>query len=413
MTALTEPFEPGSTLKPFYAARLLERDLASPGEVIETFNGTYEIHGRVINDIHKAERMTLAEVIRFSSNVGIARFAERLTDGDMYELLRDLGFGTPSGLPYPSEAAGTLRAPRQWSPQSHASHAIGYELSVTPVQLSVAFSSLANGGTVVAPALIQEITDSDGHVVYAHRPQMLRRVFERGTVNTLLPMLESVVDSGTATDAALGTFSLAGKSGTARKALGGRYGGLQYTSTFVGLFPARDPQYVVLAKIDNPRKESIYGGKVAAPVAKAVIEGALAARDASLDWEQLAPQKALLASIPGPPATADAPVGSMGTDTTRDNGGAPPAVPTRTEPLPEPEPRPPVTFDLSQPIEEDKRPRGTATVPDVRGLPLRTAARVLHTAGFRVQVIGGHGGATRPPAGAVASAGSLVRLQRP
>ena len=408
-TALIEPFEPGSTLKPFYAARLLERDLAMPNEVIETFNGRFEVDGRVINDVHKAARMTLAEVIRFSSNIGIARFAERLSDGEMYELLRDLGFGTPTGVPYPSEAAGTLRDPRSWSRQSHASHAIGYELMVTPLQLAVAYTALATGGVVVSPALIQEITDSEGTVVYTHRPRVLRRVFEEKAVNTLLPMLESVVDSGTATDAALGTFSLAGKSGTARRTLNGRYGNQLYTSTFVGLFPARDPQYVVLAKIDNPRNESIYGGKVAAPLAKAVIEGALAARDASLDWEDLAPQKAELTPAPGADVEGD-PAGpgvwadSSGTET--------PRVPL-IDSTPEPEPKPPVRFDLSQPLKEEKQPVRTVTVPDVHRLPLRVAVRALHAAGLRVQIVAGSGGATRPPSGTSLRSGSLVRLQRP
>lgn len=409
-TALIEPFEPGSTLKPFFAALLLERGLARPDEIIDTFNGKYETHGRVISDVHKAERMTLAEVIRFSSNVGIARFAERLTDGEMYQLLRDIGFGTPTGLPYPSEASGTLRHPRHWSSQSHASHAIGYELSVTPLQLAVAYTALANEGSVVAPALIQEITDSDGSVVYTHRPQILRRVFESRTVGTLLPMLESVVDSGTATDAALGTFSLAGKSGTARRTSGGRYGESMYTSTFVGLFPARDPQYVVLAKIDNPRNESIYGGKVAAPVAKAVIEGALAARDASLDWEQLAPQKAALVTVP---ALADTSFVAAG-ETLRDEAGLLVPLVTLVDSVAEPEQLPPVTFDLSRPLKEEKQPPRIVPVPDVHGLPLRVAVRRLHAAGFRVQVMGGsHGGTTRPPAGTALGTGSLVRLQRP
>ncbi len=405
-TALIEPFEPGSTLKPFYAARLLERDLAMPNEVIETFNGRFEIDGRVINDVHKAARMTLAEVIRFSSNIGIARFAERLTDGEMYELLRDLGFGTPTGVPYPSEAAGTLRDPRSWTRQSHASHAIGYELTVTPLQLAVAYTALATGGVVVSPALIQEIADSEGNVVYTHRPRILRRVFEEKAVNTLLPMLESVVDSGTATDAALGTFSLAGKSGTARRTRNGRYGNQLYTSTFVGLFPARDPQYVVLAKIDNPRSESIYGGRVAAPLAKAVIEGALAARDASLDWEELAPQKTELspatpADVEGDPAGSAAWVDSSRTE-----------VPL-IDSTPEPVPQPPVRFDLSKPLKEEKQPVRTVTVPDVHGLPLRVAVRALHAAGFRVQIVAGTGGVTRPPSGTPLRSGSLVRLQRP
>ena len=256
---------------------------------------------------------------------------------------------------------------------------------------------------------MQEITDSEGTVVYTHRPRVLRRVFDEKAVNTLLPMLESVVDSGTATDAALGTFSLAGKSGTARRTLNGRYGNQLYTSTFVGLFPARDPQYVVLAKIDNPRNESIYGGKVAAPLAKAVIEGALAARDASLDWEDLAPQKAELtpapgADVEGDPAGPAAWADSSGTET--------PRVPL-IDSTPEPEPKPPVRFDLSQPLKEEKQPVRTVTVPDVHGLPLRVAVRGLHAAGLRVQIVAGSGGATRPPSGTSLRSGSLVRLQRP
>jgi cell division protein FtsI (penicillin-binding protein 3) len=412
--ALTEPFEPGSTLKPFYAARLVERGLAKPDEQIETFNGRFEINGRVLTDVHKAHRMTLSEVIRFSSNIGIARFAERLSDGEMYELLRDLGFGTPSGLPYPSEAAGILRHPRNWTAPSHVSHAIGYELSVTPLQLAVAYTALANEGSVVAPALIQEIRDSDGGVVYTHRPQVLRRVFERTTVATLLPMLESVVDSGTATDAALGTFTLAGKSGTARRTVGGRYGASLYTSTFVGLFPARDPQYVVLAKIDNPRNESIYGGKVAAPLAKAVIEGALAAREASLDWELLAPQKAAMMPATAEVETEEVTTGPADSGTARDSspGATIPPEWIDSVPEPEPEPQPPVTFDLTRSLKEEKQPAGTASVPEVRGMPLRVAARALHAAGFRV-IVSGQGGGTQPPAGSTLRTGSLIRLQRP
>ncbi len=409
--ALIEPFEPGSTLKPFYAARLIERGLATPDEQIETFNGRFELNGRVLTDVHKASRMTLAEVIRFSSNIGIARFAERLSDGEMYELLRDLGFGTPTGLPYPSEASGQLSHPRNWTKPSHASHAIGYELSVTPLQLAVAYTALANEGTVVSPALIQEIRNSEGDVVYTHKPQVLRRVFQRTTVATLLPMLESVVDSGTATDAALGTFSLAGKSGTARRTVNGRYGASMYTSTFVGLFPARDPQYVVLAKIDNPGNTSIYGGKVAAPLAKAVIEGALAAREASLDWEQLAPQKASLVSAPTGEGSEES-SRADGAGTPRDSSLGSPLPASWIDSTPDPEPQPPVTVDLTQPPKEDKQSAAEARVPDVHGMPLRVAVRTLHGAGFRV-AIGGQGGGTQPAAGSMLRTGSLVRLARP
>ncbi len=414
VSALIEPFEPGSTLKPFYAALLLERGLAEPDEEIETFNGRWEINGRVINDVHREARMTLANVIRFSSNVGIARFSERLSDADMYQLLRDIGFGTPTGVPYPSEASGTLRHPRYWSKQSHASHAIGYELTVTPLQLATAYTALANNGQIVSPALIQEIVDADGKIVYEHQPQVLRRVFQRSTVEQLLPMLESVVDSGTATDAALGTFSMAGKSGTARRTVGGRYGDMLYTSSFVGIFPARDPQYVILAKIDNPKNESIYGGKVAAPLAKAVIQGALAARDASLDWGQLVPQKELsppqsIALLPEEPVASDV------VENEEADAPAPLTSSMPTIPSSEIAERPPVTFDLSKPVDlvvpEVKRTEGV--VPDVGGLTLRAAVRELHKAGYRVRLVTGEGGVTTPSAGSPLRTGSIVRLRRP
>jgi cell division protein FtsI (penicillin-binding protein 3) len=409
--ALLDPFEPGSTLKPFLAARLMERGLARPDDEVDTFNGHLELHGRTVSDLHKAERMTLSDVIRYSSNVGIAQFAERLSDGELYELLRDLGFGSPTGLPYPSETSGRLQHPRKWTVQSKVSHAIGYELSVTPLQLAVAYTALATGGTVMAPALIEEIRDAEGRVVYAHRPQALRRVFEQRTVDQLLPMLESVVDSGTATSAALGTFALAGKSGTARRTFQGRYREAWYSSSFVGLFPARNPQYVVLAKIDNPRHESIYGGRVAAPVAKAVIEGALAAYDASLDWSKLAPQKA--APAPALATRADQSTGAVAE--VAPETGAVSVTPSvaLVDSAREPDPRPPATFDVGRSLEPDKPDRRVVEVPDVRGLPLRVAARVLHDAGFRVHVVAGGGSVTRPPPGTSLATGSVVRLARP
>lgn len=410
VSALVEPYEPGSTLKPFFAARLLERNKARPDEVIETFNGKYEVAGRVITDVHKAPRMSLRDVIRFSSNVGIARFVERLGDGDMYEMLRDLGFGTPTGVSFPSEASGTLRSPKYWSGQSHASLSIGYELAVTPLQLATAYGALANDGFVTAPTLIKEIRDADGAVVYSHRPLALRKVFTSQAIETVLPMLESVVDSGTAVDAGLATFTLAGKSGTARRTVNGAYGHMTYTSSFVGIFPAQRPQYVVLAKVDNPRTESIYGGKVAAPLARAVLEGALAARDAALDWSALVEQRKPVDIARGADAASVAAAGTVPGDTVPTRRGEPPIDTTLN-----PDPNPPTRFDVSKPIREIAQPKRLVTIPNVSGLPLRVAVRQLHRAGLEVIVAPGTngGGITRPAAGSAVQAGSLVRLARP
>jgi cell division protein FtsI (penicillin-binding protein 3) len=406
--AFIEAYEPGSTLKPFYAARLLEFGKATPDEMIATYNGKYEVNGRVITDVHKAKAMSLSDVIRFSSNVGIARFAERLSDAEMYEMLRDLGFGTATGVPYPSESGGRLREPRSWSLQSHASHAIGYELSVTPLQLAAAYSALANGGMLVEPALVKEIRDAEGRVVYAHQPRTLRRVFTEAAARAVIPMLESVVDSGTAIDAGVTTFSLAGKSGTARRTLNGRYGAAMYTSTFVGIFPARDPQYVVLAKIDNPREESIYGGKVAAPLTRAVIEGALAAQDASLDWTQLASQRKEV-EMPTPGAVVA--TGTLDADSSTARDTTTPRVPL-VDSTPDPDPVPSVSFDLSQPLRPKEPAARTVQVPDVRGLPTRVAVRQLHRAGLAVLLVPGNGSVTQPSAGSAVRSGTIVRLTR-
>src|SRR4030095_177062 len=175
-TAIIEPYQPGSTLKPFIAAALLARNKARVDEVIETYNGTYKTFGRTIHDVHAAARLSLADVIRFSSNIGIVRFAERLTRREQYEALRDFGFGTPTGITYPLESAGLLREPSFWGPQSPASLAMGYEISVTPLQLALAYGSIANGGELLEPLLVKEVRDLDGKVIYSAKRRVVRRV---------------------------------------------------------------------------------------------------------------------------------------------------------------------------------------------------------------------------------------------
>lgn len=402
-TAVTEPFEPGSTLKPLYAGALLERGLARVDEVIDTYHGRYTVAGRTITDVHKADRLSLADVIRFSSNVGIARFSERFTNRQMYELLRDYGFGTPTGMTYPTEAAGTLRDVRRWSAQSHASLAIGYEIAVTPLQLAIAYAALANGGKLMQPAIVKAVFDADGREIYHHQPRVVRQVLTRETTATLRRILESVVDSGTATDAELSTFDLAGKSGTARRTSGGRYGHGTYTSSFVGIFPSRDPQYVVLVKIDNPQA-TYYGGKAAAPVARNVIEAAIASRNVALDRRTLAEQRTRVTPAERPPVESVAVAGALASDSSP--VAAVPLVDDTTEPAV----RPPVQFDLTKPLREPPRADTLVRIPDVAGLPLRVAVRELHRVGLRVAIAGSGGGTTLPAAGAFTRAGSLVRL---
>jgi cell division protein FtsI (penicillin-binding protein 3) len=405
-TALTEPFEPGSTLKPFIAAALLARNRVRASDAVDTRDGTLTIEGRTVHDVHRGEgRMTLAQVLKWSSNVGIVRFADRLTPREQYETLRDFGFGAPTGATYPSEAAGTLRPPERWSRQSPASLAMGYEIAVTPLQLAAAYATFANGGELLEPALVKEIRAPDGTLRYRHSRRVARRVMTPAVADRVREMLVDVVTGGTAVEADLSTFLLAGKTGTARRTVNGRYVAMQYYATFAGLFPADRPQFVIVVKLDSP-KDAFFGGSTAAPVSRAVLEAALAARDAALDRRALADVSARRQTAAGrtePAGTVAKADDGPGTGRVRLAGA--PARPSSPRPvivrLPNRGARPP-----------HRAPR---SIPDVGGFEIRDAVRALHEAGFRVHLARGSVGiasATSPTAGTVAPAGSIVRLSR-
>ena len=395
-TALTEPFEPGSTLKPFVAAALLEKRKARADEVVSTHGGRWTRDGRTITDVHREDRMTLTEVIRFSSNIGIVQFAERLTPREEYEMLRDAGFGAPTGVPYPSEASGLLRHPRGWSRTSHASLAMGYELSVTPLQLAAAYASFANGGELVEPQLVREVRDADGAKVWTMSRRPVRRLMSPETSEIVRQMLEGVVSEGTASGADLATFAVAGKTGTARRVEGGRYAAGKYTATFVGLFPSNEPQYVLLVKLDNPQGE-YYGGTTAAPVSRVVLEAAIAARDASLDRGALASRSReanVAAARPSAESVAALAAANERVQASAHQGSVPYMVALTEKPAAAPA-------------------RRARAVPDVQGMPLRDAVHTLHRAGFRVQLVpGASNGATQPAPGTVLAPGATVRLSR-
>jgi cell division protein FtsI (penicillin-binding protein 3) len=400
-TAVTEPFEPGSTLKPFVAAALLDRRRARADEMISTYGGEMKIGARVITDLHKAKQLSLADVIRYSSNIGIVQFGARLSPRETFETLRDLGFGTPTGVPIPGEAGGTLREPARWQAPSAASLTMGYEIAVTPLQLATAYTALANGGTVMQPHIIRDIRSADGELLYRARPRPLRRVFTESVANEVRSLLVSVVDSGTAVKADLATFRLAGKSGTARRTSQGRYVEGNYTASFVGLFPAEKPQYVVLVKLDSPRR-AFYGGEVAAPVSAVVLRAAIAARDAALDRGELADEKQEVAFAASDSNSA---ADSITSEPLAD-------IPTPdVAPFAEKTPRPAVTIELPVARRAISRPTGSTAVPQVGHLSTRRAVRALHSAGFRVTLSRSQSAPTIPAAGTMLPPGSIVKLR--
>lgn len=423
-TAISEPFEPGSTLKPFIAAALLARRKAHPEEVIATHNGVMQLERRVIRDVHKAPEMTLADVIRHSSNIGIVQFGDRLSQREKYELLRDLGFGTPTGVPLPAEASGTLREPRYWSRQTPASLMMGYEIAVTPLQLAAAYSTLANGGVLVEPQLIREVRSPEGDVLYRASPRHVRRIFTPEAADAVRAMLLSVVDSGTAMKADLANYKVGGKSGTARRVVGGRYAQGRYTASFVGVFPVNAPQYVVLVKLDDPQG-AIYGGQTAAPLTKVVLEAALAARDAALDRSSLAAAShGTLDSFVSVRRTPDGPDALNAAAVPKERPARVTPAPAETliaavpaarhsRALPRETTR---TFDVpvglvqASGVREPSRPR---PVPEVTGALVRDAVRMLHDAGFRVVLERGAAGRVVPAPGTMLEPGALVRIGVP
>lgn len=389
-TALTEPYEPGSTLKPFIAAWLLDHGRARVDEVVSGHNGRWDLNGRIIEDDHKAASFTFGDVLRYSSNIGIIQFAQRLTTREQYELMRDAGFGAPTGTTYPSESPGRLAPPSQWSQKTPASLAMGYEVLITPLQLATAYAAIANGGELLQPSLVKEIRTPDDKLMYRHSRRVVRRIMTPETARTMRTLLKGVTEGGTAAGAALATFDVAGKTGTAKVARNRHYVRGEYTASFVGMFPADEPQIVILVKLDSPRK-SIYGGKAAAPVSKTVLEAAIAARDAALDRAGLAKSPQRVAAAP----PADEPVRDVVESevvVTESAGSVPYEVSL------EPSPR------------AARVVAGPRTVPSVAGLSRRAAAHALHRAGFRVEFVRRDAAAQWPAAGAVAPAGSRVTV---
>lgn len=380
-SAFTETFEPGSLAKIFAAAALLTYNRVRPTERVSGENGHYRLPDRVVTDEHPLPSLTLADAIRVSSNIALVKFSSRLEPDEQYGVLRAFGFGAPTGVEFPAESPGRLRPPLEWSRPSSASLAIGYELAVTPIQLAAAYGAIANDGVLLQPTLIREVRGPNGTVRYRHAPEPVRRAVTPEVAARLRDLLRGVVEAGgTAERAALANFQLAAKTGTSRRVVDGRYASGQYTASFAALFPAADPQLVVVMKIDNPQKGSYFAAQTAAPVTRSMLEQALAARTVALDRARLA-NVAMTADHASDAAALQEPDGV-------------------------------VPYVVSWPhIPDTAEAQAEHAVPNVTGKPLREAARTLHRRGFKVSLKGwGVVHHTWPAAGDKAVAGSTVTV---
>ncbi len=262
--ALTDTFEPGSTMKPFTIATALESGKVRPDTVIQTAPGSFTIGSKTIHDAHPNGALTVEQVIQKSSNVGAAKIALGLPSQTLWQTLTNAGFGTPPHTGFPGEVSGRLRPAKNWKPIEQATISYGHGLSVNLVQLARGYTIFANDGELKPATLLKSNGAPAG-----------RRVVSTATALAVRHMLELAVQpGGTAPKAQVPGYRVAGKTGTAHKLEGRGYAN-KYVSSFVGFAPVSDPRLIVAVMLDEPSAGEYYGGTVAAPVFSMVMGGAL------------------------------------------------------------------------------------------------------------------------------------------
>jgi cell division protein FtsI (penicillin-binding protein 3) len=275
--AVTDAFEPGSTFKIFLIAAALEEALVHPDDLFYCENGKYKVMNHTIHDLKKFGWLSLAQILRFSSNIGAAKVSEKLGSSRFYHYIRSFGFGAPTELGLPGETTGLIRPPDQWTPVDLAAASFGQSLSVSATQLAMALGAVANDGLLMQPLLIKEVLDGQGRVVKQNHSRVVRRVISAATAERLKDLLADVLKpGGTGARAALAQYQAAGKTGTAQKSnhKSGGYEDDRYTASFVGFAPVTDPKILVVVVINEPQKGH-YGGVVAAPAFRRIAQQTL------------------------------------------------------------------------------------------------------------------------------------------
>lgn len=264
--AILDIYEPGSVFKVFVVAAALEEKVVGPKTTVFCENGHYKVHDRVFKEAHRKKYgyLTVEEVVCYSSNIGSAKIAEKVGKRKLYDYLINFGFGKKSGLGFTGESKGIVPTLKELTPVRFTTVAFGQGISINPVQTTMAFSAVVNGGYLLSPILVKKIVNEDGNVVYEKQKEIIRRVISQRTSDTLKSMLRKVVTYGTGKEAAIDGTTVIGKTGTAQKA-GNRGYTDKYFASFIGAFPEDRPKYVIYVGVDSP-KGIAYGGYVAGPI---------------------------------------------------------------------------------------------------------------------------------------------------
>ncbi len=343
--AVQEVYEPGSTFKIVTASAAIEEGVLRPTDLIDCTPGYLRFPGRVIRDEHRLGLATFEDVIVHSSNVGAVKAGQRVGAVRLERYMRRFGFGERIGPDFAGESRGVVFEAARLDDSALASVSMGYQVSATPLQMAAATSAIANGGLLVEPRIVRATIA--GGVRQVVEPTIRRRAILPETAATVTSLLEEVVRRGTARAAALERYQVAGKTGTAKKVVNGRYSETEFNASFVGFVPSRRPALTIVVVIDTPRGGEYYGGKVAAPVFRRIAEAAL--RELGVP-PTINPVPAVV--------VADASAG-------------------RARPVAVTELRPTLA-----------RLDGRPLMPDVRGLSGRTAVRILNGAGLTTRVTG-------------------------
>jgi cell division protein FtsI (penicillin-binding protein 3) len=272
--AVQDLYEPGSTFKIVTAGAAIEEKMIQPSDTIDVSAGLIRFGGRVINDDHRYKVLSFEDVIVKSSNVGAIKVGLKLGAERLGLYVNRFGFGRPISPDFPGESAGIVWDPSRLNDSALASVSMGYQVGVTPLQMAAAVSSVANGGELLQPRVVRAVVREGKRLPVPRK--VLRRTVSAGTAAELTRIMEAVVERGTAKQAQVAGYTVAGKTGTAKKLVDGSYlGHSNYNASFVGFVPSRKPVYTIIVLIDSPRAKSYYGGAVAGPVWHRIADAAL------------------------------------------------------------------------------------------------------------------------------------------
>jgi len=277
---ISDNFEPGSTFKIVTAAAALEMGVKRPEDKIWAEEGQFRVMGRTIHDIEEHQWLTFKECVVHSSNIGMAKIAMTVGREAICKYARNFGFGSETEIDLPAEAKGFVPKPETLRDYTLCTFAIGQGVSLTALQLLNAYAAVANGGALMRPYLVKAILNEEGEIVKKFGPRKVRQAIRPATARMLIDFFTGVVDSGSGQAARLEGLTVAGKTGTAQiaKPEGGGYEEDKYLASFVGFFPAEDPQFVGLLTLQNPRGK-IYGGQTAGPAFKNIAARVVSLQD--------------------------------------------------------------------------------------------------------------------------------------